>query len=71
MCRICIAIKVRGHYMSQYSAFVPNPQSQCKSYSLQVSLLQDDGGKKIELKPGFYMEHDENVSYCFDNMLLL
>ncbi|KAL8109483.1 hypothetical protein AgCh_025542 [Apium graveolens] len=23
--------------------------------------IQDDGGKKIELKPGFYMEHDENV----------
>ncbi|MFS7936494.1 putative phosphoglycolate phosphatase [Helianthus anomalus] len=23
--------------------------------------LQEDGGKKIELKPGFYMEHDKDV----------
>ncbi|MCI18067.1 2-phosphoglycolate phosphatase 1, partial [Trifolium medium] len=24
-------------------------------------LFQEDGGKKIELKPGFLMEHDEDV----------
>lgn len=26
-----------------------------------ISLVQDDGGKKIELKPGFLMEHEEDV----------
>ncbi|VVA18038.1 PREDICTED: phosphoglycolate phosphatase [Prunus dulcis] len=25
---------------------------------------QEDGGKKIDLKPGFLMEHDENVYFC-------
>lgn len=28
------------------------------------SISQEDGGKKIELKPGFLMEHDESV-YLF------
>jgi hypothetical protein len=28
------------------------------------SISQEDGGKKIELKPGFLMEHDESVYLC-------
>ena len=28
-------------------------------------LLQADGDKKIELKPGFLMEHDKDVSLSF------
>jgi hypothetical protein len=28
---------------------------------MQIILFQEDGGKKIELKPGFLMEHDEDV----------
>lgn len=32
-------------------------------------MLQEDGGKKIELKPGFLMEHDKDV--CFNYLLLV
>lgn len=28
---------------------------------LNLLISQEDGEKKIELKPGFLMEHDENV----------
>lgn len=33
----------------------------CLSSSLCMLFFQEDGGKKIELKPGFLMEHDEDV----------
>lgn len=29
--------------------------------SVLRAFVQEDGGKKIELKPGFLMEHDKNV----------
>lgn len=33
------------------------------SYQIHVfCILQGDGDKKIELKPGYMMEHDEDVS---------
>lgn len=32
-----------------------------KYWIIILFLFQDDGGKKIELKPGFLMEHDHNV----------
>lgn len=28
--------------------------------------MQTDGDKKIELKPGFYMEHDKDVCMNYD-----
>lgn len=36
------------------------------SYQIRVfCILQGDGDKKIELKPGYMMEHDEDVSIHF------
>lgn len=32
-------------------------------------MLQTDGDKKIELKPGLYMEHDEDVRMIFLHVL--
>ena len=34
-------------------------------------LMQTDGDKKIELKPGFYMEHDKDVSMIIVHLLIL
>lgn len=34
-------------------------------------MIQEDGGKKIELKPGFLMEHDKDVKFFFSCLLFL
>ena len=31
------------------------------NHKLDFIIVQTDGDKKIELKPGFYMEHDKDV----------
>lgn len=36
-----------------------------------LNVLQEDGGKKIELKPGFLMEHDKDVSLLLFSYLPL
>ena len=35
-----------------------------------VVFVQTDGDKKIELKPGFYMEHDKDVSMIIVPLLV-
>lgn len=34
-------------------------------------MTQEDGGKKIELKPGFLMEHDKDVKFFLSCFLFL
>lgn len=34
-------------------------------------MIQEDGGKKIELKPGFLMEHDKDVKFFLSCLLFL
>ena len=43
--------------------FLVSHKLNLQSNVISFIFLQDDGGKKIELKPGFLMEHDEDVYF--------
>jgi hypothetical protein len=47
--------------VSQYIACTSTMTPNADLCSLDFVVLQTDGDKKIELKPGYYMEHDKDV----------